>query len=90
MNTDVDRLYVPRKKGGRGLVSATLAIESEWRNLSHYVHHSNDPYIKLVAETFKSFALVGRIISSPFYNIIFSHGQTNPSMVSFCGMFLPR
>ena len=60
MNSDVDRLYVPRKKGGRGLISAALAIEGEWRNLSHYVHHSEDPYVKLVAETFKSFELVGK------------------------------
>ena len=58
MNSDVDHLYVPRKKNGRGLISATLAMESEWRNLSHYVHHSEDPYVKLVAETFKSFKRV--------------------------------
>ena len=30
MNSDVDRLYVPRMKGGRGLISATLAIENEF------------------------------------------------------------
>ena len=60
VNSDVDRLYVLRKKGGRGPISAALAIESEWRNLSHYVHHSEDPYVKLVAETFKSFELVGK------------------------------
>ena len=42
MNSDVDHLYVPRKNGGRGLISVTFAIESEKRNLSHYVHHLED------------------------------------------------
>jgi len=50
---------VPRKKGGRGLISATLAVVSELRNLSHYVHHSEDPYVNLVADTFQSFELIG-------------------------------
>ena len=34
VNSDVDRLYVPRKFGGRGLVSVSFAIQHERRNLS--------------------------------------------------------
>jgi len=40
MNSDVDHLYVQRKYGGRGLISAAFAIESEMRNLTYYIHHS--------------------------------------------------
>jgi len=39
-NSDVGRLYVPRKFCGRGLVSVSFAIEHEKRNLSFYVHNS--------------------------------------------------
>ena len=60
MNSDVDRLYVQRKHGGRGLISAAFAIESEMRNLSYYVHHSEDPYVKLVAEIFNNYEQVGK------------------------------
>jgi len=41
---DIDRLYVPRKLDGRGLISVCYAIEHEKRNLASYVHHSEDVY----------------------------------------------
>ena len=63
MNSDVDRLYVPRKHGGRGLISVTFAIEHEKRNLSTYVHNSDDPYIALVAKGYVSFRRMGELIS---------------------------
>ena len=37
VNSDVDRLYVPRKFGGSGLVSVSFAIQHGRRNLSFYV-----------------------------------------------------
>jgi len=49
MNSDVDFLYIQRKNGGRGLISAAFTIESEINNLSLYVHHSEDPCVKLIA-----------------------------------------
>ena len=39
---DIDRLYVPRKLGGRGLISVCYAIEYEKRSLASYVHRSED------------------------------------------------
>ena len=50
-NGDVDRLYVPRRIGGRGLVSAHYVVEHEKRNLFSYVHNSNDLYMNLVVAT---------------------------------------
>ena len=41
MNSDVDRLYVPRSRGGRGLCSVADAIEGECRSLGLYVHQSH-------------------------------------------------
>jgi len=60
MKSDMDRLYVPRKHGGRGLVSVTFAVEHEKRNLSLYVHNSDDPYMVLVAKDYVKFQEGGR------------------------------
>ena len=60
MTSDVDRLYVSRKNGGRGLISVKFAIEHEKRNLSFYGHHSNDPYIKLIATDYQVFEEHGK------------------------------
>ena len=38
--SDVDRLYIPRKKGGRGLISIEDIIELAVRGLEVYVHGS--------------------------------------------------
>ena len=46
---DVDRIYLPRKLGGRGLVNISDAIEQEERSLSEYVYKSNnDPLLNVV------------------------------------------
>ena len=60
MNSDVDRLYVPRKFSGRGLVSVSFAIQHERRNLSFYVHNSTDELLMLVAKNFEGFQENGR------------------------------
>ena len=53
MNSDIDRLYVPRKKDGdRGLISVKFAIEHEQKNLSFYVQQSDDPYIRLTYQLY--------------------------------------
>ena len=43
--SDVDRLYIPRKKGGRGLISIEDIIELAVRGLEVYVHGSEDGLI---------------------------------------------
>ena len=43
---DVDRLYVSRLRGGRGLLSVHDAIEVEERNLQRYVLLSREPLLK--------------------------------------------
>ena len=40
--SDVDRLYVSRKEGGRGLVSCESTIRSEENNLGWYLKNSNE------------------------------------------------
>ena len=43
---DVDRLYVSRKAGGRGLLSIHEAVEMEERNVQRYVLQSREPLLK--------------------------------------------
>ena len=38
--SDVDRLYIPRKEGGRGLISIEDCVEFAIRGLEVYVHGS--------------------------------------------------
>ena len=38
--SDVDGLYIPRKKGGRGLISMEDCVELAIRGLEVYVHRS--------------------------------------------------
>ena len=38
--SDVDRLYIPRKEGGRGLISIEDCVELAVRSLEVYVHRS--------------------------------------------------
>ena len=47
---DVDRLYVSRKKGGRGLKDIAEVIQREDRSLSEYVHKNeyDDPLLAVV------------------------------------------
>jgi len=45
---DVDRLYVPRKQGGRGLMQLEAAHEVEITKLVEYVERKEDPLIQVV------------------------------------------
>jgi len=53
-------IFQGRRELGRGLVSVKFAIEHEQRNLSFYVHSSEDPYIMQVATNYPSFVGHGR------------------------------
>ena len=48
--SDVDRLYIPRKEGGRGLISIEDCVELAIRGLKVYVHGSEERY-RLLEET---------------------------------------
>ena len=52
-NSDVDRLYVKRKEGGRGLISVERCIREEENSLGFYVANSEENLIRgvLAAET---------------------------------------
>jgi hypothetical protein len=45
---DVDRLYVPRKQGGRGLMQLEAAYSVEITKLVEYVDRKEDPLIQVV------------------------------------------
>ena len=44
--SDVDRLYMPRKEGGRGLISIEDCVELAIRGLEVYVHESEERLIQ--------------------------------------------
>ena len=44
--SDVDRLYIPRNKGGRGLISIKDCVEFEIRGLEVYVHGCEERLIQ--------------------------------------------
>jgi hypothetical protein len=46
--TDVDRLYVPRKEGGRGLMQIEAARAVEITKLVEYIDRKEDPLIQVV------------------------------------------
>ena len=43
--SDIDTLYIPRKKGGRGLISIEDCVELAIRGLEVYVHGSEERLI---------------------------------------------
>ena len=47
--SDIDRLYIPRSKGGTGLVSCEMCIKTE-NNLGWYVKYSLEPMLIQVKE----------------------------------------
>ena len=49
--SDVARLYVPRKKGGRGLISCERSIRTEENNLGWYIKHSKEILLRKVGES---------------------------------------
>ena len=44
--SDVDRLYIPRKEGGRGLISIEDCVELAIRGLEVHVHGSEERLIQ--------------------------------------------
>ena len=40
--SDVDRVYLARQKGGRGLISCEMCVKAEENNLAWYVRNSNE------------------------------------------------
>ena len=44
--SDVDRLHIPRKDGGRGLIAIEDCVESAVRGLEEYVHGSEGRLIQ--------------------------------------------
>ena len=44
--SDVDRLYIPRKEGGRGLISTEDCVESAITGLEVYIHGSEERLIQ--------------------------------------------
>ena len=44
--SDIDRLYLRRKEGGRGLISIEMCVRSEENNLGLYVRESNEMLLK--------------------------------------------
>jgi hypothetical protein len=45
---DIDRLYVPRKEGGRGLMQVEGAYITETLSLMEYIESKEDPLIQIV------------------------------------------
>ena len=47
---DIDRLYVKRKEGGRGLVQAEAAYRAEIINIAEYLNtkYKEDQFVKIV------------------------------------------
>ena len=47
---NVERLYIPRKDGGRGLIEAETAFKTATIGLDHYLKHKEGQYPKQVLE----------------------------------------
>ena len=47
----VARIYVPREKGGRGLISCESCVRTEENNLSWYVRNSEEALLRKVGES---------------------------------------
>ena len=48
--SDVSRIYVPRKKGGRGLISCESCVRGEENNLSWCVRNSEEALLRKVGD----------------------------------------
>ena len=49
--SDAARIYVPRKKGGRGLISCECCVRGEENNLSWYVRNSEEALLRKVGDS---------------------------------------
>ena len=47
---DVDRLYLPKQAGGRGLLQIGQTVEEEKRALNDYIKNSTEHALKAVSE----------------------------------------
>ena len=45
--SDVDRIYIPRENGGRGLISCEGCTKAEENSLGWYVKHSSEFLLQL-------------------------------------------
>ena len=50
--SDVDRLYIPRKKGGRGLAGCEKSVKAEVNSIGWYMYicNSDEPLLQEVRE----------------------------------------
>ena len=48
--SDVDRLYLPRQAGGRGLLQIKQTVEEEKRTLNDYIKNSTEHALKAVSD----------------------------------------
>ena len=49
--SDVARIYVPREKGGRGLISCESCVRREENNLSWYVRNNEEALLRKVGDS---------------------------------------
>ena len=55
---DVERLYIPRKDGGRGLTDVETAFKTATIGLDHYLKHKEGQYPKQVLQHKRSTAKI--------------------------------
>ena len=48
--SDIDRLYLPRRIGGRGFLQIRQTVEEEIRNLSEYISSNTESALKDITE----------------------------------------
>ena len=47
---DIDRLYIPRKMGGRGLISVEDSMNKEENSIAYYAQTTTEPILGLTKE----------------------------------------
>ena len=50
LKSDIDRLYIPRSMGGRGLQSVWDGFKCANVRIAHYINGDNDPHMEVCAE----------------------------------------
>ena len=49
--SDVDRVYLPKQKGGRGLISCEMCVKTEENNRAWYVRNLKERLMEVVRKT---------------------------------------
>ena len=49
--SDVDRVYLPKQNGGRGLISCEMCVKTEENNLAWYVRNLKERLMEVVRKT---------------------------------------